>query len=150
MVISSQEHYAGVGGANSHARMGQRQMVPAGMVIAFLFLLHDERNRPAAQRLESIEIYLHRCERVASTDTVTTVPRSYISRMTFRICPSFSSMTSSTFYELLPLTHAYDFHMLMISHVYDFTCLQLSHVNCFHMLLLYLFCMITLYYISLL
>src|SRR6266567_6201560 len=79
---------------------------------------------------------------------VTTVPRSYVSRSTFRICPSFSSMTSLTFYDLLPLTHAYDFHMLTISHVYDFTCLRLSHVNRIHMLLLYLFCMTTLYYIN--
>src|SRR6266550_6744325 len=55
--------------------------------------------------------------------SVTTVPRSYISRLTFRICPSFSSMTSSTFYDFLSLTHAYDFHMLTISHAYDFTCL---------------------------
>src|SRR6266550_2621396 len=64
----------------------------------------------------------------------------------FCICPSFSSMTSSTFYDLLSLTHAYNFHMLTISHVNDFTCLRLSHVNRIHMLLLYLFCMTTLYY----
>ncbi len=51
---------------------------------------------------------------------VTTVPRSYISRLTFRICPSFSSMTPLTFYNLLSLTHAYDFHMLVISHAYNF------------------------------
>ena len=40
---------------------------------------------------------------------VTTVPRSYAPRSTFRTCPSFSSMTSLTFYDLLPLTHANDF-----------------------------------------
>ncbi len=33
--------------------------------------------------------------------SVTTVPRSYVSRSTFRTCPSFSSMTSLTFYDLL-------------------------------------------------
>ncbi len=60
--------------------------------------------------------------------TVTTVPRSYVSRCTFRTCPSFSSMTSFTFYDLLSLTHVYNFHMLTISHVNDFTCLR------FHML----------------
>src|SRR6266550_2376197 len=60
---------------------------------------------------------------------VTTVPRSYISRSTFRICPSFSSMTSLTFYDLLLLTHAYDFHMLTISHVYDFH--MLTVFTCF-------------------
>src|SRR6266567_9560262 len=80
---------------------------------------------------------------------VTTVPRSYVFRSTFRICPSFSSMTSSTFYDLLSLTHAYDFHMLRISHVYDFTCLRLSHVNHIHMLPSYLFRTTTLYYKSL-
>src|SRR6266550_6183915 len=32
-------------------------------------------------------------------DFVTTVPRSYVSRSTFRTCPSFSSMTSLTFYD---------------------------------------------------
>src|SRR6266576_1379187 len=72
--------------------------------------------------------------------------RSSFLRLPFDIpyMPVFSSMTSSTFYDLLPLTHAYDFHMLAV-----FTCLQLSHVNCIHMLLLYLFCMTTLYYINL-
>ncbi len=70
--------------------------------------------------------------------TVTTVPRSYVSRSIFRICPSFSSMTFLTFHDLLSLTH-----------VNDFTCLRLSHVNCIHMLLLYLFCTTTLYYKSL-
>ena len=71
--------------------------------------------------------------------SVTTIPRSYVSCSLFRICPSFSSVTSSTFYDLLSLTHAYDFHMLTISHAYDFTCLRLSHVNHIHMFLLYLF-----------
>src|SRR6266550_638352 len=61
--------------------------------------------------------------------TVTTVPRSYVSRSTFRTCPSFSSMTSLTFYDLLLLTHAYDFHMLAISHVYDFH--MLTVFTCF-------------------
>ncbi len=59
-------------------------------------------------------------------------------------------MTSSTFYDLLSLTHAYDFHMLTISHANDFTCLQLSHVNRIHMLPVSLFCTTTLYYKSLL
>ncbi|SRR6266576_6035833 len=76
---------------------------------------------------------------------VTTIPRSYVFRIFFRICPSFS-MTLPTFYDLLRLIHAYNFHMLTISHAYDFTCLQLSHVNCIHMLLSYLFCTTTLYY----
>src|SRR6266576_4651002 len=56
-----------------------------------------------------------------STDTVTIVPRSYVSRSTFRTCLSFSSMTSSTFYHLLPLTHAYDFHMLTVFTCFSFT-----------------------------
>src|SRR6266576_3849061 len=60
---------------------------------------------------------------------VTTVPRSYVSCSIFRTCPSFSSMTSLTFYDLLPLTHAYDFHMLAISHVYDFH--MLTVFTCF-------------------
>src|SRR6266550_9470905 len=60
---------------------------------------------------------------------VTTVPCSYVSRSTFRTCPSFPSMTSLTFYDLPPLTHAYDFHMLTISHVYDFH--MLTVFTCF-------------------
>src|SRR6266550_4530000 len=76
---------------------------------------------------------------------VTTVPCSYVSRLTFCTCPSFSSMTSSTFHDLPSLTHAYDFHMSTV-----FTCLRLSRVNHIHMLLLYLFCTTTLYYINLL
>src|SRR6266550_389723 len=54
-----------------------------------------------------------------------------------------SSMTSLTFYDLPSLTHAYTFHMLTI-----FTCQRFSHVNHIHMLLLYLFCTTTLYYIN--
>src|SRR6266550_7246032 len=54
------------------------------------------------------------------THTVTTVPRSYVSCSTFRTCPSFSSTTSSTFYDLPSLTHAYDFYMLTVSHAYAF------------------------------
>src|SRR6266576_3332180 len=80
--------------------------------------------------------------------TVTTIPHSYVSRSLFRICPSFPSMTLSTFYDLLRLTHAYDLHMLTISHAYDFTCLRLSHVNRIHMLSTSLFCTATLYYKS--
>src|SRR6266576_6596716 len=85
----------------------------------------------------------------SSTTAVTTIPRSYVSHSFFHICPSFSSMMLSTFYDLPSLTHAYDFHMLTISHAYDFTCLRLSHVNCIHMLSTSLFCMATLYYKSL-
>src|SRR6266576_4906950 len=46
-----------------------------------------------------------------------------------RICLSFSSMMLSTFYDLLSLTHAYNFHMLMISHAYDFH--MLTVFTCF-------------------
>src|SRR6266550_9426929 len=53
--------------------------------------------------------------------SVTTVSRSYVSRSTFRTCPSFSSMTSLTFYDLLPLTHVYDFHMLTVFTCFSFT-----------------------------
>src|SRR6266550_2196233 len=64
-----------------------------------------------------------------NTICVTAVPRSYVFRSTFCTCPSFSSMTSSTFCDLLPLTHAYNFHMLTISHVYDFHMLTYSHAS---------------------
>ncbi len=66
---------------------------------------------------------------------VTTVPHSYVSRSTFRICPSFSFMTSLTFYDLLPLTHAYNIHMLTISHAYDFH--MLTIFTCFSFTYLY-------------
>ncbi len=59
---------------------------------------------------------------VSLTSCVTTVPRSYVSRLIFCICPSFSSMTLSTFYDLLWLTHAYNFHMLTV-----FTCFPLTY-----------------------
>src|SRR6266550_840765 len=46
-----------------------------------------------------------------SDGAVTTVPRSYVFRSTFRICPSFSSM-SLTFYDLPSKSHANDFTCL--------------------------------------
>src|SRR6266550_9559747 len=54
------------------------------------------------------------------------------------------------FYDVFNLLRSSSFNTcLRLSHVNDFTCLRLSHVNCIHMLLLYLFCTITLYYINL-
>src|SRR6266576_825703 len=44
-------------------------------------------------------------------------------------------MTSLTFYDLLPLTHAYNIHMLTISHVYDFH--MLTVFTCFSLPVLY-------------
>ena len=41
----------------------------------------------------------------------------------------FLSMTLSTFYDLLRLTHVYNFHMLTISHAYDFH--MLTVFTCF-------------------
>src|SRR6266576_2050816 len=61
--------------------------------------------------------------------SVTTVPRSYISHFVVPYMPVFSSMTTLTFHDLLPLTHAYDIHMLTISHVYDFH--MLTVFTCF-------------------
>src|SRR6266550_1822839 len=73
--------------------------------------------------------------RLSQPEYVTTVPRSYVFRSTFRTCPSFSSMTSLTFHDLLPLTHAYNIHMLTISHVYDFH--MLTVFTCFSLPILY-------------
>ena len=57
--------------------------------------------------------------------------RSSFLRLPFDIpyMPVFLSMTSLTFYDLLLLTHAYNFHMLTISHVYDFH--MLTVFTCF-------------------
>ena len=65
---------------------------------------------------------------VSKPQTVTTVPRSYVSRSTLRTCPSF-------FYDVLNLLWSSSFNTcLRLSHVSDFTCLRLSHVYDFHML----------------
>src|SRR6266550_1463664 len=53
------------------------------------------------------------------------------------------------FYDVSNLLRSSSFNTcLQLSHVNDFTCLRLSHVNRIHMLLLYLFCTTTLYYIN--
>src|SRR6266700_5432217 len=53
------------------------------------------------------------------------------------------------FYDVFNLLSSSSFNTcLQHSHVNDFTCLRLSHVNRIHMLLLYLFCTTTLYYIN--
>src|SRR6266550_8932829 len=53
------------------------------------------------------------------------------------------------FYDVFNLLRSSSFNTcLQLSHVNEFTCLRLSHVNRIHMLLLYLFCTTTLYYIN--
>src|SRR6266576_79303 len=96
-----------------------------GSASSFLLHVGANRSREWVSRASLAHIFSH----FRRLPTVTTVPRSYVSRSTFRICLSFSSMMSLTFYDLLPLTHAYDFHMLTISHVYDFH--MLTVFTCF-------------------
>src|SRR6266550_5554769 len=57
--------------------------------------------------------------------------RSSFLRLPFDIpyMPVFFFYDVLTFYDLLCLTHAYDFHMLTISHVYDFH--MLTVFTCF-------------------